>query len=43
VLQHSARARSNAGNDSALILQIDDLERDAKAQIEKKKKSESLF
>jgi predicted Zn-dependent protease len=43
VLQHVARARNNAGNDSALALQLDDLERDAKAQIEKKKKAESIF
>jgi len=43
VLQHTARARSNATNDSALALQLDDLERDAKAQIEKKKKADSIF
>ncbi len=43
VIQHAARARSNAGQDSALLLQLDDLERDAKAQLEKKKKQESIF
>jgi len=43
VLQHTARARTQAKNDPAVALQIDDIERDAKAQIEKKKKAESLF
>lgn len=43
VLQHVARARSNASNDSSLLYQLDDLERDAKAQIEKKKAEESVF
>ncbi|MFZ4542195.1 MAG: M48 family metalloprotease [Rickettsiales bacterium] len=43
VLQHVARARSNTGNDTALALQLDDLQSDAKAQLEKKKKAESVF
>ena len=43
VIQHVARARANAGNDGSLSLQLDDLERDAKAQLEKKKKAESIF
>ncbi len=43
VLQHTARARGYADNNKTLLLQLDDLERDAKAQIEKKKKAESLF
>lgn len=43
VIQHVSRARSNAGNDTALRLQLDDLEREAKAQLEKKKQEESLF
>ncbi len=43
VIQHVIRARSNAQGDSALLLQLDDLERDAKAQREKKKQAESLF
>ncbi len=37
VLQHVARARQEASADSALALQLDDLERDAKAQITRKK------
>jgi predicted Zn-dependent protease len=37
VLQHVARARTQAQNDPSLLLQLDDLERDAKAQLEKKK------
>lgn len=43
VLQHAARARDHAGSDGALQVQLEDLERDATAQIEKKKKAESLF
>ncbi len=43
VLQHTARARTYAGNDSSLTLQIDDLEREAKAQLEKKKNEDSPF
>ncbi|MDX2095863.1 MAG: M48 family metalloprotease [Alphaproteobacteria bacterium] len=43
VLQHVARARRDAGNDTALILQLDDLTREAKAQLEKKKDAESTF
>ncbi len=42
VLQHVARARKNAENDPSLLLQLDDLARDAKAQLEKKK-NDSLF
>ncbi len=42
VVQHVARARSNAGGDESLLLQLDDLARDAKAQLEKKK-NESVF
>lgn len=41
-LQHLARARELAGDDPALILQIDDLDRDVKAQW-KEKKEGSLF
>lgn len=37
VLQHTARARQNVGNDSSLALQLDDLERDAKAQLKEKR------
>jgi predicted Zn-dependent protease len=37
VLQHLARARGAKGNDPSLALQIDDLEREAKSQLEKKK------
>ena len=43
VIQHVARARANVGNDSSLMLQLDDLEREAKAQLEKKKKEDSPF
>ena len=43
VLQHTARARLNAGNDTSLTLQLDDLEREAKAQLEEKKKADSPF
>ncbi len=43
VLQHTARARGSAGNDASLTLQLDDLERDAKAQLDKKKNADSLF
>ena len=43
VIQHAERARTNAGNDSSLILQLDDLEREAKAQLEKKNKEDSPF
>lgn len=42
VLQHVARARTQADNDESLQLQLADLERDAKAQLEKKR-DESLF
>lgn len=41
-LQHVARARTEAKNDHALLLTLDDLERDAKAQLEKKRE-ESIF
>lgn len=43
VLQHVARARRDATDDSALSLQLDDLERAAKAQREKQKDADSLF
>ena len=43
VIQHVARARANAGNDQSLRLQLDDLQSDAKAQLEKKKNDESIF
>ncbi len=43
VIQHIARARPDAANDSALALELDDLERDAKAQLEKKKEADSIF
>jgi len=43
VLQHSARARQSANDDPALTSALDDLEREAKAQLEKKKKEDSLF
>lgn len=42
-LQHLARARTYASDDPGLSLTIDDLEHDAKAQLEQKKKDESLF
>jgi len=40
VLQHVARARQEAKGDASLILVLDDLERDAKAQLAEKKKSD---
>ena len=43
VLQHVARARRDASNDPALQLQLDDLERDAKAQRKKQKEADSPF
>lgn len=43
VLQHVARARRDASSDSALALQLDDLEREAKTQAKKQKKAESPF
>lgn len=43
VIQHVARAKANAGNDGSLRLQLEDLEREAKAQLEKKKKEETIF
>lgn len=42
VLQHVARAREAEGNDPGLALKLDDLERDAKAQLNKKK-GDGLF
>lgn len=43
VLQHVARARVDAQHDPALALALDDLERDAKAQLKRKKEADSLF
>lgn len=43
VIQHVSHARTRAGNDAALLLQLDDLERDAKEQIKNKKKEESVL
>jgi predicted Zn-dependent protease len=43
VMQHVSRARTLATNDANLRLQLDDLERDAKAQMERKKKEESIL
>jgi len=43
VLQHVARARSFEKDDASLQLQLDDLARDAKAQLEKKKEKQSPF
>lgn len=43
VLQHVARARQYAADDSGLKLELDDLERDAKAQRAKKKAQDSPF
>lgn len=43
VLQHVARARRDAGNDGALTLQLDDLTREAKTQLDKKKEADSPF
>ncbi len=43
VLQHVARARQNVNNNGALALLLDDLERDAKTQIEIKKNREKIF
>lgn len=43
VIQHVSRARSLAQKDENLRLQLEDLERDAKTQIERKKKEESPF
>jgi predicted Zn-dependent protease len=37
VLQHVARARQDAGGDSSLTLQLDDLEHEAKAQLKEKR------
>lgn len=42
-LQHLARARTYANDDPGLALALDDLEHDAKAQLEEKKKQESPF
>ncbi len=39
VLQHTARARSFADTDAGLELKLDDLERDAKAQLKEQKKN----
>lgn len=43
VFQHIARARTYDQGDATLQLQLDDLERDAKAQRERKKRGESIF
>ena len=43
VIQHVVRARQEAKNDAALMLALDDLERDAKAQLKRKKEAKSLF
>ena len=43
VLQHVARARRDANGDDTLTLQLDDLTREAKAQLEKKKEADSPF
>ncbi len=43
VLQHVARARSFAKNEPALGLLLDDLERDAKAQIKRKREADDVF
>lgn len=43
VIQHVARARSNAGNDAALKLQLDDLERAAKEALAKKREAGNIF
>ena len=43
VLQHVARARNDAKSDVTLGLALDDLERDAKAQLARKKEADSLF
>lgn len=43
VLQHVARARADAATDPALSLALDDLERDAKTQLARRKEQESLF
>lgn len=43
VFQHIARARKDTSNDSTLLLELDDLERDAKNQLEKRKKQDSIF
>ena len=43
VLQHVARARQEASNDQSLIISLDDLEHDAKEQMNRKKQEESLF
>jgi predicted Zn-dependent protease len=43
VIQHVSRARNLDQKDGNLRLQLEDLERDAKAQIERKKKEESVF
>lgn len=42
VLQHVARARKSVGDDESVRLQLDDLERDAKAQFQKKKDGSSF-
>ena len=43
VLQHVARARTYTSDDPSLALKLDDLERDAKAQLKAQKESGSLF
>ena len=43
VLQHIARARQDTHADSSLALALDDLERDAKAQLKKRRDAESPF
>lgn len=43
MIQHVARARMHATGDNSLTLQLDDLADDAKTQMEKKKKEDSLF
>ncbi len=43
VLQHVARARVDAAKDPSLALALDDLERDAKAQLTEEKEKDSLF
>ena len=43
VIQHIARARADSKNDPSLGLALDDLEREAKAQLARKREEKSLF